>query len=263
MSKRALIVDNDFFFSEFMGGLLEKRGYQVTKAYDGKEGLLKLEDAPYNILFADLIMPKIDGIQLIKIARSKFPDLSLRIIAISGTVVEQMNELTDAGADFFVAKGPLDQMEEQISKLIDRVEAKDFCPTGISEFLEPGHLYPRRVTGELIDVVQFQKAVIDSIGFGVLVVDMDARVINATSQALKILDASIGDILNKHVMSLFPHQWRGQLIDALKSVAKNPQLKRVRLNILINSRKSRLTISVLRLAEKISGWIVAVEEIDQ
>jgi len=41
MSKRALVVDNDFFFVEFLTELLEKRGYEVIKAYDGKEGVAK------------------------------------------------------------------------------------------------------------------------------------------------------------------------------------------------------------------------------
>jgi len=90
MPRRALIVDDDFFFVEFLGELLGKRGYQVTKAYDGKEGLLKLENGPFDILFTDLIMPKIDGIQFIKIARRKFQNVPLQIIAISGSVVEQI-----------------------------------------------------------------------------------------------------------------------------------------------------------------------------
>ena len=41
MSKKALVVDNDFFFVEFLTELLQKRGYNVTSAYDGKEGIEK------------------------------------------------------------------------------------------------------------------------------------------------------------------------------------------------------------------------------
>ena len=79
MSKRALVVDNDFFFVEFLAELLEKRGYEVTKAYDGKEGMSNFEKGPFDILFTDLIMPKIDGVQLIKIARQKFSDSLSRL----------------------------------------------------------------------------------------------------------------------------------------------------------------------------------------
>ena len=43
MQKKALVVDSDFFFVEFLSELLVKRGYQVIKAYDGKEAIGKLE----------------------------------------------------------------------------------------------------------------------------------------------------------------------------------------------------------------------------
>jgi len=260
MPKRALVVDDDFFFVEFLVGLLESKGYDVIKAYDGKEGLIKLESGPFDILFADLIMPKIDGIQFIKIARKKFPGVPFKIIAVSGSVVEQMDELSDAEADWFVAKGPLEQMEDQISDLLDQMEKGDVSALDGSRFLEPGTLYPRQVTGELIDTVNFQKAVIESIGFGIIVVDRDARVINATPQALEILNASPGDILNKHIASLFPQQERVYLIDALKAVARNLEIKKVRLHIVLDSNESRLTISLLRLGGNIAGWIIAMEE---
>ena len=71
MQKKALIVDSDFFFVEFLSDLLEKRGYQVIKAYDGKEGIGKLEDFTVDIIFADLVLPKIDGKQLFRFIRKK------------------------------------------------------------------------------------------------------------------------------------------------------------------------------------------------
>ena len=49
MQKKALVVDNDFFFVEFLSELLAKRGYQVLKAYNGKEGIAKLENDSVDI----------------------------------------------------------------------------------------------------------------------------------------------------------------------------------------------------------------------
>ena len=108
MAKKALVVDNDFFFVEFLTELLETKGYEVIKAYDGKEGISKLEETVFDILFADLIMPKIDGMQLIKFARRKFPAEKLTIIAISGTLIEQMDDVKNIGANYCVVKGPLE-----------------------------------------------------------------------------------------------------------------------------------------------------------
>lgn len=260
MQRHALVVDDDFFFVEFLGDLLEKRGYRVTKTYDGKQGLLALERGPFDIIFADLIMPKIDGIQFIRIARKKFTDIAFQIIAVSGSVVEQMDQLTDAEVDCFIAKAPLEEMEDQINVLLDQLESGEAPPKEGSRFLEPGTLYPRQVTRELIDTLNFQKAVIESIGFGIVVVDRDARVISATSRALEILNASPGDVLNKHITALFPQRERSYLIDALKAVARNVALGKVCLNLVVDPKAARLTVSLLRLGGDIAGWIVAMEE---
>lgn len=259
MGKRALVVDDDFFFVEFLGELLEKRGFQVTKARDGKEGLLRLEDGPFDLLFADLIMPKIDGIQFIKIARSKSHGHPFQVIAVSGSLVEQMDELTDADIDWFVAKGPLDEMETQIGDLLTRIERGERSRMNGSRFLEPGTLYPRQVTSELIDTVNFQRGIIESIGFGLVVVDRDARVINATPQALETLDAPLENILNRHITSLFPRQERPYLIDALKAVVQNRDLKRARLYMGAGPGPLRITVSLLRVGSEIAGWIIVME----
>ena len=97
MAKKVLVVDNDFFFVEFLTELLENKGYEVIKAYDGKEGISKLEEAAFDILFSDLIMPKIDGLQLIKFARRKSSENQPVIIAISDTLIEQMDDVEAIG----------------------------------------------------------------------------------------------------------------------------------------------------------------------
>jgi len=74
MPKKALVVDNNYFFVEFFSELLEKRGYLVTKAYNGKEGISKLANGPVDIIFADLIMPKVDVRQFIQFIRMKYPE---------------------------------------------------------------------------------------------------------------------------------------------------------------------------------------------
>ena len=48
MPKKAMVVDSDFFFVEFLSGLLEKRGYTVRKAYDGKQGIAGLDEGPFD-----------------------------------------------------------------------------------------------------------------------------------------------------------------------------------------------------------------------
>jgi CheY-like chemotaxis protein len=95
MAQKALVVDNNYFFVKFLSELLEKRGYRVIKAYDGKEGIARLDDGPIDIVFADLIMPKIDVRRFIEFIRIKYQDTPIPIVALSGTVIEQLGELDE------------------------------------------------------------------------------------------------------------------------------------------------------------------------
>ena len=141
MSKRVLVIDNDFFFVEFLSELLEKRGYEIIKAYDGKEGISKLEEWPDDFVFVDLMMPKIDGIQFIKIVRKRFPDADFRIIVVSGNVVEQLEDIRKAGADYCIPKGPMDIMSHHVNSSMDKIEVQPLPVPEGEAFLEPGKIY--------------------------------------------------------------------------------------------------------------------------
>ncbi|HDZ89068.1 MAG TPA: response regulator [Deltaproteobacteria bacterium] len=263
MAKKALVVDNDFFFVEFLAQLLEERGYQVIKALDGKEGLAKFKHGPFDILFTDLIMPKIDGAQLIKIARQRFSGSHFSIIAISGAIIERQEDLFSIDADYCLAKAPLEKMEDDLNALLDRLEQHGVSPGEDLRIIEPGSLYPRQATTELIENLNFQKAVTESIGLGVVVVDRDVKIISATSRALEITKKSLDKILNKPVTSLLPKGGRPPLVHALKTVARDPELDRISLMVTLGVKRVRLVVSLLRFMGDVAGWIVAMEEVDE
>jgi len=260
MSKKALVVDNDFFFVEFLTELLEKRGYEVIKAYDGKEGISRLEEGPIGLLFVDLVMPKIDGKQLTKFTRRKFPDAHFPIIAVSGTLIEQLDELNEMGADYFIAKGPVEIMADEVNRLMDKIEKQPFPPPKGENLLEPGDLYPRQATVELMESLDFHRSVIESIGIGIVVVDKDARIISANSLALTMIDKSVEEVLNCPITALFPTRERAKLIDTLKGVIQSEESRKITLYTTIRSQEARIIVSPLKVDRKIAGWIVAMED---
>ncbi len=259
MAKKALVVDNDFFFVEFLAELLENRGYEVVKAYDGKEGITKLDEATFNVLFADLIMPKIDGLQLIKFARRKFSHGKFAIIAVSGTLIEQMEDVKNIGADYCVVKGPLETMTRTLNDVLDNLEIRGDLesPHG---FVDSGNLYPRQATVELVKEMKFQRAVHDSIGIGILVLDKDARVMSANAMALELLNKPLEDVLNQRITAIFPKGEQGRLVHALKDVAKNLNLRKRSLFLTRGFEEIRLVVSVLKMGNDLEGWVLAMED---
>lgn len=263
MAKKALVVDNDFFFVEFLSELLEQRGYEVVKAYDGKDGVARLEEGPVDALFADLIMPKIDGRQLIQFARMKFRDNHFTIIALSGTIIEQIEKIRELGADYFIAKGPLEKMGEQINALLDRIESSPGAPSSEIDVIEPGVLFPRQETAELIEVLGFQKAIIDCIGVGILIMDRDARIIMVNPMALDMVRQTMEKVLNRQVTALFEEGDRPRLAAALKRLLQKKDLKGTSFHAAIDSQDLRSVVSLLRTEDKIAGFIMALEDAGQ
>jgi CheY-like chemotaxis protein len=262
MPKKALIVDNNYFFVEFLSELLEKRGYLVIKAYDGKDGISKLQNGVVDIVFADLIMPKVDVRQFIEFIRMKFQENHIPVVALSGTVIEQMSELDKIGANYYIPKGPIDKLTVQLNDFMAEIEAQpNFSPTE-KKILENGNIFPRREAMELLNRLKFHRAIIENLGVGVLVVDKDTRVLNANPLALAIVQKSGVDVLNCRIGDSFPSQERTELKNALKRVVKEPQLKKVSFYSTFNHLPIRTTVSPIVFEDNQAGWVIALEELD-
>jgi CheY-like chemotaxis protein len=261
MKKQALVVDNDFFFVEFLTDILLQRGYEIVKAYNGIEGILKLNTCHIDILFVNMVMPKIDGKQLIQYTREHFPDTLFPIVAISGTLIDQLNDVHDIGADFYLTKAPVNTMTHQINRLLDRLEHQPFQSITDPEFQESIPLFPRQSTAELIAVMDFQEAFFNCIGLGVFIADEDAVIIKANETGLELLEKSIGDVLSSHVTTLVPDAEKLRFVGALKNIARERWMKQIMVPVWVKTKKIGITISLLKINQEPAGWIIVMEDL--
>ena len=121
--KKILIVDDDRVILTFAGKLLEREGYEVKTAADGFEALNVLSDFIPDVIFFDLIMPKIDGDKPIQIIRN-MPRLKDSFLVIVSALVAEIDfNFQATGADYYIAKGPFSAMAEKIVAAIHASEA--------------------------------------------------------------------------------------------------------------------------------------------
>jgi CheY-like chemotaxis protein len=73
---RVLIVDDDPWILRMVSTLLEKRGYAISTAGDGEEGLMRADQLRPDLIITDVMMPKLDGWGLVRALRSR-PELAL------------------------------------------------------------------------------------------------------------------------------------------------------------------------------------------
>jgi len=65
MAKKILIIEDDKFLRELIARKLTNEGYEALEAVDGEEGLKKLKDEKPDLVLLDLILPGIDGFEVL------------------------------------------------------------------------------------------------------------------------------------------------------------------------------------------------------
>lgn len=98
----ALVVDDDPCYRTLMRQLLERAGFAVIVASNGRLALAALERHAVHLLVTDLVMPELAGLELIELARRAFP--ALRIVAVSGSEAAYLSRAERVGADSVLAK---------------------------------------------------------------------------------------------------------------------------------------------------------------
>lgn len=86
--KRILLAEDDRNLSRSMDILLTLEGFQVVAVYNGEEALHKLVQQPYDLLITDIVMPNLNGLELIQKIRRLNP--MLPIIVVSGKLNPQL-----------------------------------------------------------------------------------------------------------------------------------------------------------------------------
>jgi YesN/AraC family two-component response regulator len=80
--KRILIVDDNLMMCKLVRNLLREENFEIEEATNGIEGLEIVRQQHIDLIITDIVMPKMEGIELIMNLRHDFPNI--KIIAISG-----------------------------------------------------------------------------------------------------------------------------------------------------------------------------------
>jgi len=109
-----LIVDDDDRLREFVRVNLEMEGYAVREASNAEEGLKALEDEPPDLILLDVMMPQVDGWEMLRRVQERHGVGAIPVIMFSGKVDEQsLKTATTKGAQGFIGKpfNPQDLIE--------------------------------------------------------------------------------------------------------------------------------------------------------
>lgn len=119
---RILFVEDEPSIAEAIASLLKKQHYSVDLAYDGETGLDYAASGVYDLLVLDIMLPKIDGITLLKTLRKQNIRTPIIMLTAKSEVDDKVLGL-DAGADDYLTK-PF-QMKELLARIRSLSRRKD------------------------------------------------------------------------------------------------------------------------------------------
>ncbi len=164
-----LVVDDEQDIRDGSGRILSRAGFQVTKASRGEEALAILQDKDVSIVFLDLKMPGMDGMEVLK--RIHALDESIHVIVITGfATVETAIEAMKQGAYDFIPK-PFepDQMRIVVNRAAEKIRL-----TRNAEKLEAER---KRTLFDLDTEKSRIRTIVESLPNGVLVTNTQGQVV--------------------------------------------------------------------------------------
>ncbi len=183
-STRILLVDDEQSIQTLLSYPLRKDGYHVTSAQDGLEALQRFEEARFDLVILDLMLPKLDGVEVCRELRSR-SQVPIIMLTAKGSETDKVAGL-EVGADDYITK-PFSMREFR-----SRVKAA---------------LRRSRMGGEPLEVEELDHGEL-KIDFGRRMVTLREEEVRVTYVEFEILGAlarSPGRVLSRE--TLLEHVW--------------------------------------------------------
>ncbi|HXG42882.1 MAG TPA: response regulator transcription factor [Dehalococcoidia bacterium] len=100
---RVLVVEDERRLAQVVRRVLEEEGHNVDLAYDGEEALSLAVDGSYDVIVLDILLPKLDGVEVCRSLRRARVDVPVLMLTALDSVEDRVRGL-DAGADDYLPK---------------------------------------------------------------------------------------------------------------------------------------------------------------
>lgn len=117
-TQRLLVVDDDPAILKLLGEFFDRLGYEYRIASDGLEALELLGQAPSTIIVTDLLMPKMDGMELIRRVKVRWPDTDLMVMTGYARNFSYTDVIRAGASDFIQKPFNLDELEAKFNRII-------------------------------------------------------------------------------------------------------------------------------------------------
>jgi len=261
VSRKVLVADDDQLLVGLLREALKARAYKVVTAFDGMEALdvVRRELPDYVIL--DLVMPKVDGIEVCQHLRED-PNLrSVRVIILTGTAPESAAWLKYVQADAYVAKRDFNATLDDLLLVLQSFDSGTPSDAWAQQILGLGELEPRRIITELLAQSAHFNALFQNLGEGILFLDPAHRILYANPAGAALLRSSERNLVGTPLAAVLDARESDPLLLALKTVAAQERLTTERFVYAYRDRTFHLTITNLIEAGPAGGQLLLIRDV--
>ena len=115
--QKSLLVEDDKFLGKMLGKMLESHNYEVVLAANGREGLLKASNSNPNLILLDIMLPDIDGFDVLETIKQDEKIKKIPVIIISNLgQPEDIQQGKSLGAKDYLVKSDM-SLDEVVAKV--------------------------------------------------------------------------------------------------------------------------------------------------
>ena len=196
---KIVLIDDEADIREVMAIALQDAGFTIATAADGVAGLQLCEDTLPQIVITDIRMPGIDGLQVLKTIKKKYPDIEVIVATAFGEMDLAIRALQLDASDFItkpISDEALDlALKRAMVRFTSRKQLKDYTALLEKEKAETSQ--------ELLKSIAFQRNLIESSMDGIMGCDDSDTVVIYNHSLEQLLGFSKQEVLHKMTFKQF------------------------------------------------------------
>ena len=122
MAKKILLVDDEPLMIKGLKYTLEQDGYETVSAYDGEEALKVFGEQPFDLVLLDVMLPRMDGIQVCQRIREN-SDVPIIMLTAKGEDLDKILGLEYGADDYMTKPFNILEVKARIKTILRRVQA--------------------------------------------------------------------------------------------------------------------------------------------
>ncbi len=122
---RILIVDDDLQICETLAEILSDEGFEVEYVLSGEEALQKIDSESYDVVITDLLMPKVDGMEILTHVKRVKPKTQVIMITAFATIENAVEAMKRGASDYIAKPFKINEIQSSIKRVLEEAKFRE------------------------------------------------------------------------------------------------------------------------------------------